>query len=132
MSQTPTAKANYSVVVDADGQVYRLPIPYADPKFDAQDISRRLEASSWRLVEVLDLPPGPPLTVGELKARLSAWPDDMLVLADNGRDWYCYISDVVGPVPYVVGSGDGNGWSGDEGFSLPTLVSGRTFDARDL
>lgn len=116
-----------SVIVTLDGKVYKLPIPYDDPKFDPQAISARLDGQTYRIVEIVDLPAGPPITVGELKARLSVWPDDMLVLADNGKDWYCYVSDVVGPV-----YNDNDGWSGDEGFSLPTLVSGRTFDARDL
>lgn len=120
------------IVHGRTGQVYKTP----DTGDDSDIISQRLGTHDWRMVGVQDLPPGPPLTVGQLRGTLEAWPDDMLVLVDNGQGWYHYIGEVVGPA-HLAGV-DRAGQAQDEwdseatGYALPTLMKGRTFDSRDL
>jgi len=128
-------------VIITDDQVYTAPEETISTQM-AIDITARI-GNAWRVREIQELPdpPGPKrLTVGELKARLSEWPDDMAVLIPkDDTAWFTYVADVVGPglIRGIKNGPEGSEnfeeWSDENtGFVLPTLEPGATFDARDL
>jgi len=70
------------------------------------------------------------LTCGQLIAQLLQYPHEMPVVLQTGDDtgWYIYVDGVVGPTHTV-----SEGWvSEHSGYSLPTLLRGVPFDARDV
>lgn len=68
------------------------------------------------------------MTVGEMRAALAAYPDDMEVLMDTDG-WWAWVGEVVGPTfdedEYCWGDSD-------SGYVRPTIMLGAAYDCRDI